>query len=218
VTGSVGVQVVGLQISGQAKRIGRVSHGFVEINDPVEGSTVAYPLVDQPTSYFVIGGVVTVTFEGHDGGAIDKNTLGMRRVNELLVGVNQVVGRLCSVGRVPQIVHPFENDGPFHTGLVEDIPFKPADTGWAQAITQHTVTADTHIQDTDLAGLRLLEQAFRENICPTVLLVSNGASPVCDGITQDGYGLCFFRSPNLKGVDHIPMFGTDSLGKIRRGG
>ncbi|OPZ95813.1 MAG: hypothetical protein BWY72_01951 [Bacteroidetes bacterium ADurb.Bin416] len=52
----------------------------------------------------------------------------MSGVDELFVSGNQVVGRLRPVGGITQVVHTFKNDGPFHAGLVEDVPFKTTDT------------------------------------------------------------------------------------------
>src|SRR5579884_1651501 len=93
-------------------------------------------------------------------------------------------GHVAQPSQAAEIVHAFEYDQIFRTGLRENIAIKACEHIRPQAICEQVVPADTLIEhaDSSRSGGRL--QSLGQNIGPAVIAVWGGAVTIGDGIPE----------------------------------
>ena len=98
-----------------------IAHSLVEVYHTVEHLRGANPLVDGRTSLFVVGRVVAVSLERGDGTSEDIDALLVRLTDNLLIDLDDALGRLHTVLCATQVVDCLEEDNPFHTLLSQQV-------------------------------------------------------------------------------------------------
>ena len=126
----------------------RIAHGLVEVDHAIEHLRGANPVVDGAAPFLVVFRVVIVALERRDGGAEHIDALLMCFANDLLIDVDDALGRLHAVTGVAKVVDSLEEDDPLHAFLFQQIALIAVHCGGAQTSSEHTVTSDTHVEYT----------------------------------------------------------------------
>ena len=111
----------------------------------------------------------------------------MSLADNLLVDVDDTLGRLHAIAAISQVVDGFEEDDPFHSLLAQQVAAVAVNGSRAETSAQHAVAADAHVEHGHLVRGIVVEQPSREHVGPAVLLVGGGAAAVGDAVAQDGH-------------------------------
>ena len=148
-----------------------VAHCLVEVNHTVEHRRGAYPFVQCLASVLVCCAVVRTVLKRSDGGAEDIDAFGMCRTDYLLVNVNNVIGCLHTVLTVADVIHRLEDNNPLHALLRQQVARVTVFSRRTEATAEHAVAADAHVEHRHIGCCLVPEEAAREHVSPTVLLI-----------------------------------------------
>jgi hypothetical protein len=107
----------------QRQRAGGIPHDRVEVNDGVEGSAGADPLVHRLPRRLSLRSVEVGALERQQRGADDPQALGMRPLDQLLIPGDELLR--AGIGRRAQVVDPDLHDDVPDAGLAEDVGIEP---------------------------------------------------------------------------------------------
>ena len=90
----------------------------------------------------------------------------MRSADDLLVGGDELLGdggRPLGGGGA-EVVHPFQNDEPPGTRLIQHVTVEPLECGGSQPATQDSVAADARVDDGDVRRAWIGRASCRERV------------------------------------------------------
>jgi len=156
--GVAGVEVIaGVGGGGEDGGVGGVAGGFVEIDDSVEESGGADPLVDGLADGVAGGGGVAAAHVGGEGGSDDFEVVGVGAGDELgeagdeVVGGDDVVG-LGGVVGVADVVDAFEEDDVLYAGGGKDVGVEAGEGVGSPAVVEDAIAAYALVDDGQIAG------------------------------------------------------------------
>lgn len=173
----------------------RISQELVEIDNGIKDAAGTDEFVDALPRLLALrvrvglAGEVGRGTEGCDGCAKYRNAMGVDEADHLLVGLDEggvdlVLGFGGGRGAA-NVVYALEDHGVLDAWVGEDVAVNTAKGIWTEAVCENTVSACSKVANGDgLCGWVLLE-AGEEEIWPSVVLVSGGATAVRDAITDD---------------------------------
>ena len=162
----------------------------------------------------MVGRIIRVVLEGRDGGSENVNAFCMRFAYDLLIHFDDSLCRLDSIGASSQVVDRLKEDNPLHSFLAEQVALIAVDCRRTKSSSEHTVSADTHIEHRHMAGLWILQQPAGEHVGPSVLLIGGGPTSVSDGVAEYGYRPGLLVGHDLKRQDVVPVLRLDGIDEI----
>ncbi len=177
--------------------VGGVGGDFVEVDDAVELVGGADPFVDGLAHVFAGGGLIFRSDEGCEGCAVDLDAVGVGAGGELaeagdeVFGGDDVVG-LVGVGGVADVVDAFHDDEVLDAGLGEDVAVEAGEGGGAGGVVEDAVAADALVEDAEVCGLLVGEEAVGEDVGPAGVGVAGAVGAVGDAVAEGDDGGALF--------------------------
>ena len=166
-------------------RIFWVAGQFIEIDDPVERTALSNPFVHGLAHSLMPERIPSVALGWGDGSAIylDAFCLGFC-YQHLVAGYQGICYMFIISSAATDIVGSFEDDEFIHTSLSQNVTVETLHGRFAQSAFHYAVATDTKIQYTVWL---LCIQGIREEIGPSVLMVSGTSTAISDRVSEDSH-------------------------------
>lgn len=198
-----------------------VGGDFVEVDDAVELVGGAYPFVDGLAHFFAGWGLIFCSDVGCEGCTENLDAVGVGAGGELaeaddeVFGGDDVVG-FGGVGGVADVVDALHDDEVLDARLGEDVAVKTGEGGGAGGVVENAVAADAFVEDAEVFGLLVGQEAVGEDVGPAGVGVAGTVGAVSDAIAEGDDGGGFGVGGDVDSFEEVP--GEECLWAVERGG
>jgi hypothetical protein len=194
---------------------------FVEVDNAVELVGGANPFVDGLTHLFACRTLILCADEWRKGSADDLDAMSVGAGCELAEADDEIfcgddVVGFGGVGGVADVVDAFHDDEVLDAGLGEDVAVESGQCGGTGGVVEDAVAADTLVQNAEIRGLLVGQEAPSENVRPAGVGVAGAVGPVGDAVAEGDDGSAFVVGGDVDSLEEVP--GEEGGGSVERGG